>query len=54
MSRTSNTPERSGGADGVARWWRENPAATLEEVTDIASRPLWSGLPRLDTLRIDP
>ncbi len=35
------------GIDGVARWWQEHPAATLEEVTDVAARLLWNGLPRL-------
>jgi AcrR family transcriptional regulator len=35
------------GVDGVARWWHEHPEATLEEVTDVAARLLWSGLPRL-------
>lgn len=36
------------GVDGVARWWQDHPSATLDEVTDIASRLLWNGLPRLD------
>ena len=35
------------GVDGVARWWQDHPGATLDEVTDIASRLLWNGLPRL-------
>ncbi len=35
------------GVDGVARWWQEHPDATLEQVTDIAGRLLWKGLPRL-------
>ena len=35
------------GVDGVARWWQDHPAATLDEVTDIASRLLWNGLPRV-------
>lgn len=37
------------GVDGVARWWQDHPAATLEEVTDIAARLLWNGLPRIGT-----
>lgn len=36
------------GIDGVARWWQEHPEVPLDEVTDIAARLLWSGLPRLD------
>lgn len=35
------------GVDGVARWWQEHPAASLEDVTDIAARLLWNGLPRI-------
>lgn len=35
------------GVDGVARWWQEHPGTSLEEVTDIAARLLWNGLPRL-------
>ncbi|KRC56802.1 MULTISPECIES: TetR/AcrR family transcriptional regulator [unclassified Nocardioides] len=35
------------GVDGVARWWQDHPGASLDEVTDIASRLLWNGLPRL-------
>ncbi|MCX6400086.1 MAG: TetR/AcrR family transcriptional regulator [Propionibacteriales bacterium] len=35
------------GVDGVARWWQEHPLATLDEVTDIAARLLWNGLPRI-------
>lgn len=35
------------GVDGVARWWQDHPVATLDEVTDIASRLLWNGLPRI-------
>jgi AcrR family transcriptional regulator len=35
------------GVDGVARWWQEHPAATLDEVTDVAAQLLWSGLPHL-------
>lgn len=37
------------GIDGAARWWREHPAATLDEVTDSAARLLWHGLPRMGT-----
>lgn len=33
------------GVDGVARWWRDHPAVSLGEVTDVAARLLWSGLP---------
>jgi AcrR family transcriptional regulator len=36
------------GVDGVARWWQDHPGAGLEEVTDIAARLLWNGLPRLE------
>ncbi|GAA1524563.1 TetR/AcrR family transcriptional regulator [Nocardioides humi] len=39
------------GVDGVARWWQEHPAASLEEVTEVATRLLWNGLPRLGELR---
>jgi hypothetical protein len=35
------------GVDGVARWWQDHPIATLDEVTDIAARLLWNGLPRI-------
>ena len=35
------------GVDGVARWWQEHPDVALEEVTDVAARLLWNGLPRL-------
>ncbi|KAB2808834.1 TetR/AcrR family transcriptional regulator [Pimelobacter simplex] len=35
------------GVDGVARWWQDHPEATLDEVTDVAARLLWSGLPRV-------
>ncbi|KRA37471.1 MULTISPECIES: TetR/AcrR family transcriptional regulator [unclassified Nocardioides] len=35
------------GIDGAARWWREHPGTSLEEVTDIAARLLWNGLPRM-------
>lgn len=35
------------GVDGVARWWQDHPVATLDEVTDIAARLLWNGLPRI-------
>ena len=34
------------GVDGVARWWQHHRATDLEQVTDIASRMLWNGLPR--------
>lgn len=34
------------GIDGVARWWRGNPGTSLEEVTDVAARLIWNGLPR--------
>ncbi len=37
------------GVDGVARWWQDHPIATLDEVTDIAARLLWNGLPRIGT-----
>ena len=37
------------GIDGVARWWQQHPDTTLDEVTDIAARLLWAGLPRLST-----
>ncbi|GAA4806739.1 TetR/AcrR family transcriptional regulator [Nocardioides caeni] len=35
------------GTDGIARWWQDNPGLGLEEVTDITTRLLWNGLPRL-------
>lgn len=35
------------GVDGVARWWQEHPSASHDEVTDVAARLLWSGLPRV-------
>lgn len=35
------------GVDGVARWWQDHPGVTLEEVSDVAARLLWSGLPHL-------
>ncbi|XBB68447.1 TetR/AcrR family transcriptional regulator [Nocardioides sp. WV_118_6] len=37
------------GVDGVARWWQENPDASLDEVTDVAAQLLWNGLPRVRT-----
>ncbi|WP_418059521.1 TetR/AcrR family transcriptional regulator [Pimelobacter simplex] len=37
------------GVDGVARWWQEHPAASLDEVTDVAAQLLWNGLPRVRT-----
>lgn len=35
------------GVDGVARWWQDHPATGLDEVTDVAARLLWNGLPRI-------
>lgn len=35
------------GVDGVARWWLDHPATSLDDVTDVAARLLWHGLPRL-------
>ncbi len=35
------------GVDGVARWWHEHPETSLDEVTHVATRLLWHGLPRL-------